>query len=193
METKILSLLTLLVLTVCLCGATIVSAQDKPKVNVIDTMAVNQDGVANQIMTVQGSLAGGVKLKSLDWAWMSSNACFPQTQAARFTGNHVLYALELPPHSIMTVTVKPKNDSTNLSIYGYQIGVEKVILPEDLQYCVTCEADHERQYLRRGEVRTGTRTMRFNAIGNSYKVIIGVAGANNLTEGDFTLEIKRQQ
>ncbi|MGI9055982.1 MAG: hypothetical protein ACR2F2_09300, partial [Pyrinomonadaceae bacterium] len=85
------------------------------------------------------------------------------------------------------------NDGTNLSIYGYQIGVEKVILPEDLQYCVTCEADHERQYLRRGEVRTGTRTMRFNAIGNSYKVIIGVAGANNLTEGDFTLEIKRQQ
>lgn len=46
-------------------------------------------------------------------------------------GNHVFYAIDLPPHSIMTVTVKPKNDGTNLSLYGYQIGVEKVILPED--------------------------------------------------------------
>jgi len=68
-----------------------------------------------------------------------------------------------------------------------------VILPEELQYCVTCEADHERQFLRRGEVHTSTRTMRFNAIGNSYKVVIGVAGANNLTEGDFTLEIALKQ
>ena len=93
----------------------------------------------------------------------------------------------------MTVTVKPKDDGTNLIINGYRIGTDKVILPEDLQYCVTCEADHERQYLRRGEVRTGTRTMRLNAIGNSYKVVIGVANANNLTKGDFTLEIALKQ
>ena len=68
-----------------------------------------------------------------------------------------------------------------------------MVLPEDLQYCVTCEADHEKQYLRRGETRTGTRTMRFNSIGNSYKVVIGVAGANELTEGDYTLEITLKQ
>jgi hypothetical protein len=191
MTAKTLSLLFAFVLGISLCGSA--SAQVKPTVNVIDTMAVNQNGVANQIITVPGSLKDGVKLKSLAWAWMSSNACFPGTQAAKFTGNHVLYVADLPPRSIMTVTVKPKSDSTNLSIYGYQIGVEKVILPEDLQYCVTCEADHERQFLRRGEARTSTRTMRFNAIGNPYKVVIGVAGANNLTEGDFTLEITLKQ
>ncbi len=191
MKVKNLSFLIAIILGIGLYGSA--SAQDKPKVNIIDTMAVNQNGVANQIITVPGSLKDGVKLKSLDWAWMSSNACFPQTQSAKFTGNHVLYAIDLPPRSVMTITVKPKDDSTNLSIYGYQIGVEKVILPEDLQYCVTCEADHERQFLRRGEARTGTRTMRFNAIGNPYKVVIGVAGANNLTEGDFTLEITLKQ
>lgn len=172
------------ILGIGLCGS--VLAQDKPTVTKVDV-------VGNTTSNVQGSLKDGVKLQSLAWAWMSSNACFPGTQAAKFTGNHVLYVVDLPPHSIMNITVKPKNNSTNLSLYGYQIGVEKVILPEDLQYCVTCEADHERQYLRRGEVRTSTRTMRFNAIGNPYKVVIGVAGANNLTEGDFTLEIALKQ
>jgi len=185
MNVKKISLLLLaLVLSIGFGGA--VSAQDKPTVNTIES-------VGNKTVTVQGSLKNGAKLKSLAWAWNSANACFPQTQAARFTGNHVFYVTELPPHSIMTVTVKPKNDSTNLSLYGYQIGLEKVILPEDLQYCVTCEADHERQYLRRGEVRTSTRTMRFNAIGNGYKVFIGVAGASELTEGDYTLEITLKQ
>ena len=93
----------------------------------------------------------------------------------------------------MTITVRPTNDSTNLSVYGYQIAPDKVILPEDLQYSVTCEADHKREYLRRGEAPTSTRSMRFNAIGNSYKVFIGVAGANGVTEGDFKLEITLKQ
>ena len=184
MKAKSLSVLFTAILGIGLCGS--VLAQGKPTVTKVEV-------VGNTTSNVQGSLKDGVKLQSLAWAWMSSNACFPGTQAAKFTGNHVLYVVDLPPHSIMNITVKPKNNSTNLSLYGYQIGVEKVILPEDLQYCVTCEADHERQYLRRGEVRTSTRTMRFNAIGNPYKVVIGVAGANNLTEGDFTLEIALKQ
>ena len=163
-----------------------IQAQDKPTVAKVEV-------VGNTTSTVQGSLGSGVKLKRLDWAWMSSNACFPGTQAARFTGNHVLYVVDLPPRSIMNITVKPKNDGTNLSLYGYQIGVGKVILPEDLQYCVTCEADHERQYLMRGEVRTSTRKMRFNSIGNGYQVVIGVAGAGNTTTGDYTLEIALKQ
>jgi hypothetical protein len=161
-------------------------AQDKPRVYKVES-------IGNKTSIVQGSLTDGVKLKSLAWAWMGSNACFPGTQAAKFTGNHVFYVTELPSRSVMTVTVKPKNDGTNLSVYGYQIAPGKVILPEDLQSCVTCEADHERQFLRRGEVRTSTRTMRFNAIGNGYQVFIGVAGANGLSEGDFTLEIALKQ
>lgn len=184
MKVKKISFLWLFILGISLFGS--VLAQNKPTVNKVEL-------VGNKTSTVEGSLADGTKLKSLDWAWMSSNACFPGTVAAKFTGNHVLYVADLPPRSIMTVTLKPKKDGTNLSLYGYQIGVEKVILPEDLQSCVTCEADHERQYLRRGEVRTSTRTMRFNAIGNSYKVVIGVAGASNLTEGDYTLEIALKQ
>jgi hypothetical protein len=184
MKLKNLSFLLAIVLSIGLCGS--ISAQNKLTATMVEV-------TGNTTSSVQGSLKDGVKLKSLDWAWMSSNACFPGTQAAKFTGNHVFYVVDLPPRSIMNVTVKPKKDSTNLSIYGYQIAPDKTIFPEDLQYCVTCEADHKRDFLRRGELPTGTRTMRFNAIGNSYKVVIGVAGANDLTEGDFTLEIALKQ
>ncbi len=184
MKAKRISLLWLLILGISLNGG--ILAQDKPTVNKVEL-------VGNKTSTVEGSLADGTKLKSLAWAWSSSNACFPGTQAAKFTGNHVFYVVELPPHSIITITLKPKKAGTNLSLYGYQIGREKVILPEDLQYCVTCEADHKREYLRRGESPTDTRIMRFNAIANSYKVVIGVAGANGLTEGDYTLEIALKQ
>lgn len=184
MIVKRLSILFAGVLSIGLCSGAL--AQSTPAVYTVES-------VGNKTSTVQGSLKDGVKLQSLAWASNSSNACFPATQNVKFTGNHVFYVTELPPRSVMTITVRPKNDGTNLSIYGYQIAPDKVILPEDLQYSVTCEADHKRDYLRRGESPTSARSMRFNAVGNSYKVFIGVAGANGLTEGDFTLEITLKQ
>jgi hypothetical protein len=186
MKAKKLHILIALILGVGLITVASVSAQNKPTVYTVNA-------VANQAVAVQGSLKNGVKLKSLDWAWMSSNACFPATQSAKFTGNHVFYVVELPPRSVMNITVKPKSDGTNLSVYGYQIAAGKIILPEDLQSSVTCEASHKSDYPIRGKTETGARSMRFNAIGNPYNVVIGVAGANNLTEGDFTLEIALKQ
>lgn len=148
---------------------------------------------ANKTATVTGSLKDGKQLSSLAWASSSSNACFPATQNSKFTGNHVLFSTDMPPHSIMTVTVTPKKTGTNLSIYGYQIGAGKVILPESLQSCVTCEAEHKWDYPKRGKVQTDSRSISFNAIGNPYSIVIGVAGADGLTEGDFTLEITLKQ
>jgi hypothetical protein len=184
MRGKSVLLPVVLFMTIGLCGT--VLAQEQPTVHTVQS-------VANKTATVEGSLKDGVKLKSLAWASMSSNACFPATQNAKFTGNHVFFVTELPPHSIMTVTVKPKNGSTDLSIYGYQIAPNRIILPEDLRSCVSCEADHKWDYPKRGQTQTSARSIRFNAIGNSYKVFIGIAGANGLTEGDFTLEVTLKQ
>ena len=134
-----------------------------------------------------------MKLTDLSWAWNSSNACFPATQKAKFTGNHVFFVTELPARSIMTVTVKPKKSGVNLSIYGYQIAPGKTTLPEDLQSCVTCEAEHKWDYPKRGKTQGDERTITFNATTNSYNIFIGVAGADGLTEGDFTLSITLKQ
>jgi hypothetical protein len=149
--------------------------------------------VANTTVSIDGSLKTGIKLKDLSWAWNSANACFPGTQQAKFTGNHVFYVTELPPHSILTVTVKPKNGGTDLSIYGYQIGAGKITLPEDLHSCVTCEADHKWDYPKRGKTQGDERTMTFNAIGNSYNVVVGVTGPNGAISGDFTLSFALKQ
>lgn len=149
--------------------------------------------VANKTVSVQRNLKDGIKLNDLSWAWSSSNACFPATQQAKFTGNHIFFVTELPPHSILTVTVTPNSGGKNLSLYGYQIAAGKTTLPEDLRSCVSCEADHKWDYPKRGKTQGDERTITFNATTNSYNVVIGVAGANGLTESDFTLAVTLKQ
>ncbi len=148
---------------------------------------------ANQTVTADGSLADGMRLSNLSWAWNSSNACFPATQKEKFTGNHVFFVTELPPRLILTVTINPKKGGVNRSLYGYQIAPAKVILPDDLQSCVTCEADHKWDYPKRGKTQGDERMMTFIATTNSYKIVIGVVGANGLTEGDFTVSFSLKQ
>lgn len=156
-------------------------AQDnKPKIWSVEIKA-------NMTSTVTGSLKDGTQLSDYSWAWNSSNACFPATQKAKFTGNHVFFVTKLPPRSILTVTVRPTDKSKNLSIYGYQIAADKTTLPEDLQSCVTCEAEHKWDYPKRGKTQDESRTITFNATTNSYNIMIGVTGADGLTDADFTL------
>jgi hypothetical protein len=147
----------------------------------------------NMTSTVTGNLNEGFSISDYSWAWNSSNACFPATQKAKFTGKHTLYVVKLPPRSILTVTVHPKDKSKNMSIYGYQIAEGKEIFPEDLQSCVTCEAEHKWDYPKRGKTQDESRAITFNATTNSYNVIIGVAGADGLSEGDYTLEFSLKQ
>jgi hypothetical protein len=158
-----------------------------------DSSVTVLQSVPNKIVRVDGNLSAGRRLRSLAWASTSSNACFPATQNSKFTGNHVFFATSLPPHSIMTVTVSPKSANANLSIYGYEIGTNNFTLPEDLQTCVTCEADQKWDYPKRGKIQTSARSITFNAIGNSYNIFIGVAGANGLADGEFALEIALKQ
>ncbi len=149
--------------------------------------------LANQTVTVDGTLTTGVKLMDYSWAWNSANACFVETQKSKYTGNHVFYVTDLPRRSILTVTLKPKKSGVNMSLYGYQIGVGQAILPEDLHSSVTCEADHKWDNPRRGKTQGDERIISFNSTTNSYSVVIGVTGADGLTEGDFTLEISLKQ
>lgn len=147
----------------------------------------------NLTATVSGKLEEGRRLTDLSWAWNSSNACFPATQKEKFTGNHVFFVTEMPARSIITVTVKPKKSGVNLSVYGYQTASGKLIMPEDLQSPVTCEADHKWDYPKRGKTQGDERVMTFNSTTGTYRIFIGVAGANGLSEGDFTVAVALKQ
>lgn len=132
------------------------------------------------------NLSKGQKLNNLSWAWSSSNACFPATQQKSFKGNHVLYETETPKRSEIEVTLTPKDPNKVINLYGYQIGKNSNYIVPNLPRCVTCEADNNQS----GKSTSNVRKIKFNAINNPYKVIIGVAGEEGVTEGDYTLSIK---
>lgn len=144
----------------------------------------------NYTVSYQGNIADGEKLSDLSWAANSSVACFPATRNQKFSGNHTFYTTTIPKRSEMFIKVIPKNKNHNLSVYAYLVGEQNQQLPPNLNSCITCEADFKWDYKRRGKTQDHTRMVRLNAINNPYKVVIGVVGAEGLTEADFTLQIQ---
>ncbi|MBN2891108.1 MAG: hypothetical protein JXL97_04505 [Bacteroidales bacterium] len=143
----------------------------------------------NNEFSVKGNLSQGEKIDDLSWASSSSVACFPGTQNTKFRGNHVLYSMELPPYSELTITVIPDDKSANFSLYAYQIGSTNYSTVPDLNSCVTCEADYKWDYPKRGQTQDHSRHVYLNAIKNPYNVVIGVVGAEGLETGGYTLQI----
>jgi len=148
--------------------------------------------VKGKTLAYSGDLADGVKINDLSWASKSSVACFPATQNHKFTGNHIIYITEIPTYSKMAITVIPKNKKDNMSIYAYMVGTNNNAMVPNLNSCISCEAEHKWDYKKRGKTQNHTRTVHLNATTRNYKVVIGVAGADGLTNGKFTLQIKTE-
>lgn len=145
---------------------------------------------ANSTVSYQGDLSNGKQISDLSWAANSSVACFPATKNQKFSGNHVFYTTTIPKRSEMFIKVIPKKRNQNFSLYAYQVGVNNEQLPPNLSSCITCEEDSKWDRKWRGKTQDHTRQVRLNAINRSYKIVIAVVGAQGLTDGDFTLEIK---
>ncbi len=148
--------------------------------------------IPNQTVTLKGNLSQGALMENLNWAWSSSNACFPATQKQKFTGNHVLYHTLLPPKAIMNILVTPDNKNDNFSLYAYQIGTTNFSTVPDLPSCVTCEADHKWDFQKVNKTQDHRRMVSVNSTTGSYQIVIGVVGANGLTDGGYTLSIEMQ-
>ena len=138
---------------------------------------------------VQGAFEAGVPLEDLSWAWSATNACFPGTQAAKFSGHHVFFATTIPVRSAMTVVVIPDDVQQDVSIYAYMIGASYFYLPPVLPGSVTCEANHKWDRPWKGRTQDHTRSVEVNAIGNPYNVLIGVSGPRSAVTGRFTLQV----
>ena len=142
---------------------------------------------------IPGNLNTGQKMNDLSWAWQSNVACFVQTQQKKFTGNHVLYSIDVPSGYEYEITVTPKDPSLNLSLYGYMVGEISDNNVPRLSSCIRCEADFKWDYKKRGLVQDHSRTIKYIlATTQPYKAIIGVVGAEGLAEGDFVLRFKRK-
>lgn len=145
-------------------------------------------------LEILGNLSQGQKMNDISWAWNSSNACFPQTQSKKFSGHHVLYAIDLPTYTEYEITLIPKDKNSNFSLYAYQVGtITNANIVPNLPSCLRCEADHKWDYKKKDQVQDHTRKIRdILATTNSYQVIIGVAGAEGLAEGKYELVVQKR-
>jgi len=149
------------------------------------------EALPNGTVSYSGNLNQGTVLEDLSWAWSSQNACFPETQKLKFTGSHVLYTGVIPAYSEMIITLTPDNEADNFSLYAYEIGANSNDFVPNLPRCIRCEADHKWDRPKKGKTQDHSRIVRdILALANPYRVVIGIAGANGLTEGGFTLQIE---
>lgn len=174
----------ILVTIISFLTGTILNAQWPSTVTV-----VNMDD--KDSVTVKGDLAKGSKMDDLSWAWNSANACFPGTQSSKFKGNHVFFAVTMPPRCEMFISVTPTDANGDLSIYAYRIGAGEYYLVPDLNSCITCEADHKWDGKWKGKEQTSERKVSFQNPGKElYNILIGVSGPAAATSGAFNLKIK---
>ncbi len=140
--------------------------------------------------SISGTINGGKEI-SLKWASTSSSACFPATQNHFYTGKHVLFQVDHPKQSYLEVELVPAK-GVDLSLYGYQTGTTgKVPLPPNGTGSI-CEASAMRGIKKYGAKHNPgmAELIKFTAIRNPYRVVIGVVGAHKLGKGSFKLNIK---
>ena len=142
---------------------------------------------------VSGDIKDGAKLSSLRWAERSSVACFPGTRFEQFNGNHVFYRILLPAASAMKVELVPK-DGAKINLYALRQGMRAQTVPPDVTSAISCEASYpiyaNLASGRRVQNKDTGRKIEYISVGSPYSILIGVAGAEGLTEGEFDLKIE---
>ena len=144
---------------------------------------------------ITGNIKDGTKLKSLRWAENSSVACFPGTRASYFTGNHVFYRITMPAASSMKITLMPKNGA-KLSLYTLRQGMDpkRQQVPPNVNRAISCEASYPIvANLPSGrQVRNKQKEIKteFISVRSPYSMLIGIAGQNGATVGDFDLKVE---
>ncbi|MEZ5347219.1 MAG: hypothetical protein R2681_16860 [Pyrinomonadaceae bacterium] len=164
------------------------STEETPKVTPLTFPANSTAG------EVIGNLNTGEKLSSLRWAERSSVACFPGTRFEMFDGSHVFYRITLPKASAMKIVVTPA-DGKAINLYALRQGMRDQTVPPNVTSAISCEASYP-IYANLPGGRTarnkddGTRKVEYISVNSPYSILIGVAGAKGLTEGDFKLQIE---
>ncbi|MGD9590283.1 MAG: hypothetical protein AB7Q37_11900 [Pyrinomonadaceae bacterium] len=176
--------------TIALLLSISVLAQTEPEPKVT-ALNMPENSPAGEIT---GNISSGQKIP-LRWAESSQVACFPGTRFEMFNGNHVLYRVGLPAASKMKITLTPKGGS-KLSLYALRQGARPAdhAVPPNVRSAISCEASYP-LYANVGGGRRvtnkddGTRSVEYISVNAPYSILIGVAGAEGATEGQYSLKI----
>ncbi|REJ79168.1 MAG: hypothetical protein DWQ47_00020 [Acidobacteria bacterium] len=143
---------------------------------------------------ISGKLSDGQKLSSLRWAENSSVACFPGTRFEQFDGSHVFYRVTLPAASSMKIVLKPE-DGKKINLYALRQSARgDQPVPPNVSRAISCEASYpiyaNVSATRRVQNEDTGRKVEYISVNSPYSILIGVAGAEGLTEGSFDLYIE---
>ncbi len=110
-----------------------------------------------------------------------------------FNGNHVLYRMTMPAQAVMTIKFVPK-EGKRINLYALRQGMTRQQNPPDITSAISCEAKYPiyadvSKTRRVSNADDGTRTIEYMSINSPYSILIRVAGANGLSEGEFTLNV----
>lgn len=125
------------------------------------------------------------KTVDLSWADRSGNACWPGTENSNFNGNHVFFATVQPADTYLTVSAIPE-PGLDISLYLYQVDLNEAPVPPDVDGVLSCSISADVQYNSNPGQVEYVRTLGYP---RDVHVLIGVAGANDTTEGTFRLEL----
>ncbi len=145
--------------------------------------------------SVEGNIKAGKKIP-LGWAELSNVACFPATRFEQFDGNHVFYRVPMSASSSLKITLTPK-DKAAINLYALrQSAAGNQPVPPNVTQAISAEASYPK-YAKIDAMKKiqnkddGVRKIEFTSVGNPYSILIGVAGANGLTEGGFKLNVEQ--
>lgn len=175
---------TLLLLFLVCCCTFLIQAQDAEiSVEVIDLDAAPE-------MMISGNLDSGF-IMPLQWAANSQVACFPATRFYEYQGNHVLYRVQMPAASNIKITVTPASKKDRINLYALRLGANNYDSPPEIFRAISCEASYP-LYAGKPNYRAPSKpqSVEYMSINKPYNILIGVAGAEGLTTGDFELKIE---
>jgi len=124
---------------------------------------------------------------SIELSFAQEVFCWPGNEDANFDGAHVFFEVIQEVEHNITVVATPEK-GLDISLYILQMGPDTTSIPPDLTEAsaIVCEASYDQQDDHNPGASESVFQMGWD---QSYRVVIGVAGADNVTSGQFKLEV----
>ena len=132
--------------------------------------------------TWSGDLSEGEPIE-LDWA-TGGMGCFPGTESMNWDGNFVFYERSLGEDTDGWLRAIPAS-GVDVSLLVIKAGATSEGFPPELSSGVSCDASYDRENDGNPGVSEAVKVLG----GNEYRLVIGVAGANESASGTFDMQL----
>lgn len=130
-----------------------------------------------------GDLSEG-EIIDLDWA-TGGLGCFPGTESTNWSGSFVWYERTLGEDTDGWIRAIPGDPTIDISVMAIKSSVDSTEFPPALTAGISCDTSYDRENNGNPGVSEAVKVLG----GNEYRIVIGVAGANDTTSGAFDVQL----